>query len=115
MEDYPATEEFPEVVASIYTSFLPSSLVALSFIIILVWELVAAGQVRSNSARLHEQQARIVEQSQQIQSKLEKLARDLIEVAASDDDAKAIVAKYQINVTNPTPTSGPATSATAKP
>jgi hypothetical protein len=51
-----------------------------------------------------------VEQSKEVQAKLEKLARDLIDVAGGDDDAKAIVTKYQINVTNPTPGSSPATA-----
>ncbi len=84
-----------------YNSFLPLALTSASVIIILIWELVVAGQGRSNFNHLRDQQTPIVEQSKKIQTALEKLARDLIEISATDEDAKAIVTKYQINVAAP--------------
>lgn len=95
--------------------FVPLTLLAVSFIIILSWELIVASHARSNARQLGEQQAKMVEQSKKVQTGLEKLARDLIEVSASDDDAKAIVKKYQINVTNPAPGASPAAATTATP
>ncbi len=95
--------------------FMPLSLLAVSFIIILTWELIVAGRARSSARQLREQQGKMVEQSQKVQTGLEKLARDLIEVAGNDDNARAIVTKYQINVTNPAPGSSPAAAASAKP
>ena len=107
------TEDFPTAQRR-HNGFVPLVLVALSFIIILTWELVTGNQARANGRQLREQQSRLVEQSKQIQSGLEKLARDLINVANSDNDAKALVAKYQINISNPTPT-GSAAPSPAKP
>ena len=96
-EDY-ATSMRPS-----HNGFVPLVLIALSVIIVLTWELVTGSQARRNGQQLREQQSKLVEQSKQIQTGLEKLARDLINVASTDSDAKALVAKYQINVTNPAP------------
>src|SRR4029077_10123306 len=81
-----------------YNSFLPLMLLALSLLTILGWELVIGNQARRNGENLHEQQTKMVEQSKKIQVGLEKLARDLIALSQTDTDAKAIVAKYNINV-----------------
>src|SRR2546430_7246068 len=90
-----------------YNSFLPLVVLALSLIVILSWELIVASQLRRNGKELREQQTKMVEQSRNIQTGLEKLARDLIDVSKTDDDAKAIVAKYAIAVNNPSPTPSP--------
>ena len=86
-----------------HNGFVPLVLIALSVIIILTWELMTGSQARRNGLQLRDQQSKLVEQSKQIQTGLEKLARDLINVASTDNDAKALVAKYQINVSNPAP------------
>jgi hypothetical protein len=96
--------------------FIPLVLVAVSLIIILSWELIIGNQARANGGRLREQQAKLVDQSKQIQSGLEKIARDLIDVARSgDDDAKALVTKYGINVSSPAPAASPAASPASSP
>ena len=96
-----------------YNGFVPACLVSLSLIMILSYELVGAGQVRANARQQREQQTKLVEQSHQIQLGLEKLARDLIETARTDDDAKALVTKYDISISNPV--SNPTPSAGASP
>ena len=103
-----------DTVARGYNAFWPLVLLAVSLIVILGWDLIVAGQVRSNGKQLREQQAKMVEQSHQVQVGLEKLARDLIEVAKSDTDAKAIVTKYNISVSEPKP-GAPSASASGSP
>ena len=93
-----------------HNGFIPLTLIAVSLIIIFGWELVIGSQARRNGARLREQQAPMIEKSKQIQGQLEKIARDLIEVSKTDDDAKALVTKYGINVTNPAPGASPSSS-----
>ena len=93
-----------------YTGFVPLVLIALSLISVLSWELFNGIQARQNFYRLREQQARLVEQSKKIQGSLEKLARDLINVANTDTDARSIVTKYGINITNPAASPAPASS-----
>lgn len=93
-----------------HTGFIPLLLIALSFIIILGWELYVGSQARTNGLRLREQQSKLVDQSKQIQTGLEKIARDLINVSTNDEDAKALVAKYRININNPAPAAAPAAS-----
>ncbi len=90
-----------------YNGFLPLVLLALSVIVVLCWELTLAGQARSNGTQLREQQTKIVEQSRKVQTGLEKIARDLIEVSKTDDDAKALIAKYAISINNPAPAASP--------
>jgi hypothetical protein len=99
--------------SSRHNGFVPLLLIALSLILILTWELVTGSQARANGRQLREQQSKLVDQSKQIQTGLEKLARDLINVAGTDPDAKAIVTKYQINISNPNP--APTASASPSP
>src|SRR5436309_2557282 len=95
-----------------HTGFTPLVLIALSFIIILAWELYVGTQARTNGLQLRDQQSKLVDQSKQIQTGLEKIARDLVNVAATDPDAKALVTKYNINISNPAPAAAsPAASA----
>ena len=91
-----------------YNGFIPACLISVSLIIILTYELMVAGQTRANARQLREQQTKLVDQSKQVQSGLEKIARDLIEVSKTDDDAKAIVTKYNISVANPVASPAPA-------
>ena len=82
------------------TAFWPVMLVGLSLIAVLVWQLRAATQVKEHGAQMRDQQVKLVNQSRREQAGLQKFARDLIEVAKTDDEAKAIVTKYGIAVTN---------------
>ena len=103
MNGAPEFENGTLVPARRYNGFVPACLIAASLIIILVYELTVASQARSNAKQLRDQQTKVVEQSRQIQTGLEKIARDLIEVAKTDDDAKALVSKYAISVASPAP------------
>ena len=82
-------------------AFIPLTLIAASLIVLVGWDLSVAAQAHANALQLREQQGKMVEQSKKVQTDLEKLARDLIEVGESDSDAKAIVTKYNISVTAP--------------
>jgi hypothetical protein len=86
------------------SSFVPFLLLAVSLIAVLSWQLWVGNQGRLNGRRLQAQQTRTVEESKQIQRKLEELARDLINVAQSDNDARALVTKYHITFRSPSPT-----------
>lgn len=92
------------------TAFWPVSLVALSLCAILVWQLIVANQVRQHATQLIEQQNKLVDQSRRVQAGLQKFARDLIEVAKTDEEAKNIVTKYGISMTNPAPAAAPQAS-----
>src|SRR5690242_5839631 len=106
MEDQPIygadeAHALPDKRAARFNGFLPLTLLAVSWIIVLVWQLGLTGQAKGNARTLRDQQTKLVEQSKAVQAGLERLARDLVEVAKTDDDAKAIVAKYNINITPP--------------
>ena len=109
-ESSPSFSATAETPGSRYNGFIPLLLVCASVLVILTWELIVAGQMRSNARNLHDQQAKMVEQSTKVQGSVEKLARDLIELAKTDDDAKALVAKYAISVAAPAPGASPAAS-----
>ena len=90
------------------TAFWPFLLVAVSLCSILGWQIRVASQVQEHGAQLRDQQVKVVEQSKRMQAGLQKFARDLIEVAKTDADAKAIVDKYGISVNSPAPAAAPA-------
>jgi hypothetical protein len=96
-----------------YTGFWPLTLLALSFGIIMGRELMVSADLRTRGAKLKEQQVRMVEQSRRTQAGLEKLARDLIEVSKTDEEASAIVKKYAITMNSPAPGSSPAAASAA--
>jgi hypothetical protein len=88
-------------------SFLPIVLISLSLIVFLSWQwnVIAKNRdnlnttkqkldefVTNNIPKLDDQVAK----ARQVQSGLEKLVLDLLEVAKTDADAKAIVTKYNI-------------------
>ena len=108
--DHFPNEPQPTAIDRRFNAFVPLVLVAVSVIVILGWELGVGSQARSNGRQLREQQTKLVEQAKQIQTGLEKIARDLVEVARTDDDAKAIVTKYNINISNAMPGASPAAS-----
>jgi hypothetical protein len=93
-------------------SFLPLTLLSVSLISFFSWQLwiisVQSNNLKdskqkledfvSNSVpKLDEQGAR----AKQVQAGLEKLVLDLLEVAKTDNEAKAIVQKYQIQQQKP--------------
>ena len=105
VDQAPATER------AAYSTFWPLTLVAISIALILLWGLRDARQLRRSNEQLRQQQAELVERSQQLQVGLEKLARELLDLAQTDEDAKALVAKYNISVSNTTPAVAPPAAA----
>jgi hypothetical protein len=96
------------VATTVPTAFWPLLLVGLSLIAVLVWQLRAATQVKEHGGQMRDQQVKLVDQSRRVQAGLQKFARDLMEVAKTDDEAKAIVTKYGIAVTNSGAAAAPA-------
>jgi len=104
-------------------SFIPIVLVTLSIIIAFVWQLqiisMQRDQLQTNKQKLEDfVQNTIpklddqVAKSKQIQAGLEKLVLDLLELAKTDSDAKAIVTKY--NIQQQAPPAGAAASPAAR-
>src|SRR5438874_2601889 len=87
--------------------FIPLLLLTVSILFIFIWQLVNISQQRSafqEAQRKTEEfvttntpkQEELVKQSKELQTKLEKLVTDLLELAKTDPDAKAITDKYKI-------------------
>jgi hypothetical protein len=112
MADLYSAKKTETVVRTAPTAFWPFTLLALSLCAILVWQLLTANQVKEHGVQMREQQVKMVDQSRKVQAGLQKFARDLIEVAKTDDEAKSIVTKYGISVTNPAPAAPAAPAAT---
>jgi len=87
--------------ANRYTPFWPLCLMALSLAIFLGWQLTAAVRQHSGLLRMQEQQTILAGQAAQAESKLQAMIVDLLTLAKTDADAKAIVLKYRINMNSP--------------
>jgi hypothetical protein len=93
-------------------TFVPIVLISLSLIFMFIWQLKT---ISTQSDMLHSTKQKIdevannqlpkldeqVQQSKKIQTGLEKLAYDLLDLAKTDPDAKAIVQKYNIQSQQP--------------
>jgi uncharacterized membrane protein len=79
-------------------AFWPISILAVSLIAILLWQLVLGVQAKQSlQAQLTQPQRKTsLEEAKKLQVALEKLVNDLIDTAETDKDAKTIVEKYQI-------------------
>lgn len=94
---------------------LPFALLTAAIAVVMVAQTVnvfkARTALRENKTQLidvvHKREA-LVGQSKDIQKKLEKLVLDLLVLAKTDDDAKTIVQKYNIQQGNPTGAAEPA-------
>lgn len=104
-------------------SFVPIVLLSLSIIVFFVWQLKIISQDRdtlqTNKQKMEEfEQSTLpklddqVGKAKQIQAGLEKLVLDLLDVAKTDSEAKAIVTKYNIQQQAP---AGSPTPASQKP
>ena len=79
------------------SAFIPLTLLAVSLLIVFIWQLSNISSQRSGLQNLIQNQQQAVQQSHQVQAGLEKIVGDLLDLAqGGDDDAKAIVAKYGI-------------------
>jgi hypothetical protein len=91
-----------------FSPFLPLCLMALSLVIILGWQLTLGVQQYLGSLRMVDQQAVLVNQAAQTESKLQSMMTDLLLLAKTDTQAQAIVAKYRITLNaNKPDTTGP--------
>lgn len=77
-------------------AFLPVLLLGLSVLLFFVFQISQLAAQRGAIETTIGRQDQVVKQSRQIQDMLKGVALDLLNVAKSDDNAKAIVAKYNI-------------------
>ena len=84
--------------ANIYTPFWPLFLLALSLVLFLGWQVMGAMRQRSTLLRMQGQQEILAAQAAEAENRLQPLLMDLVNLARTDADAKAIVAKYRINI-----------------
>jgi len=74
--------------------FVPFLILGLSYCIFLVWQLANVNTQHTALERTIQQQEAQVQQSGRVQGALTKLYQDLIETAKTENDAKAVVQKY---------------------
>lgn len=88
-------------------AFLPLALLSISLILIFIWQLSTISSQRSAFQSTIQRQEELVSQSHKVQEGLEKLVNDLLDLAQTDEESKAIVQKYGIarnaNPQAPTP------------
>ena len=109
------SEEFNQESASGHccasSAFIPLVLLALSFNVLLVWQVINYHTQRGQLETALKNQAAAVTQSQQAQTGVTKLMTDLAKTAQTDDTAKSIVnayAKYFRPNASPAPAASPA-------
>jgi hypothetical protein len=77
-------------------AFIPLVLLSLSFIVLLGWQVSNSSTQRGQIENAITRQEPAVNQSQQLQASLGKLAGDLLQVAQTDGTARAIAQKFGI-------------------
>ena len=82
-------------------AFLPLVLVTLTLVLLIGFQLSAMLTQRSVLNSIITQQIEPVQQAQQAQAGLQKLATDLLEAAKTDPEAAAIVQQFGIAVQQP--------------
>jgi len=80
------------------SGFLPLVLVTLTLVLLIFFQLSAMFQQGSALRNIIAQQAPAVQQAQQAQQGLQKLATDLLRAAETDQDAQAIVKEFGISM-----------------
>jgi len=75
-------------------AFLPLTLLLLSFLLNLIWQLSAILSQRSGFQNMIQQQNELVSRSRGVQAGYQKLMNDLLNLAETDEDAKAIANKH---------------------
>ncbi|MCX6997800.1 MAG: hypothetical protein NTV49_12110 [Kiritimatiellaeota bacterium] len=99
-----------EITESSDKAFWPIALVALSLILVLGRDLYVSSKQKVMLKQIGIQQDQGVLQSRQVAANFEKMMRDLLQLAQTDTDAKAIVTKYGIKITEPPAAPAPARS-----
>lgn len=99
----------PEPEPCHFNGFWPVLLIGISVIVILSWEIWVGIDTRQTQQQMQQQQGKVVEQSKQAQANLEKLVRGLVELAKTDDEARRLVTKFAIKISDSSvPTATPA-------
>ena len=93
-------------------AFIPVVLLALSFIVLLGWQVSNTSTQKGLFEDAIKRQEPAVNQAQQMVTGLTKLATDLLDAAQTDDTAKAIAAKYVQKNGTAAPAASPAASPT---
>lgn len=85
------------------TTFITLTMLAISLLLLLSWQLVLGIQTKQNlnAQKLQPQRIIALEESKKVQVNLEKIVVDLMKLSETDSDAKAIVDKNQIRRTSP--------------
>jgi len=91
-----------QIAASNHRIYGPVILIAASIIVLLGRDLLDATQQQAKLKQIIAQQEQGVIRSRQVAASFEKMMRDLLQMAQTDADAKAIIAKYGIAI-NPPP------------
>ncbi len=92
-----------------YHGFWPVLLIGLSFLLVFAWEIRVGVATRQTARQLQQEQVLKADQAKEVQARLEKLVRSLVELSKTDEEAKRIVTQFGVKVMDPTgPTSKPA-------
>ncbi|MEI6514707.1 MAG: hypothetical protein WCO77_01910 [bacterium] len=79
--------------------FLPISLIALSSIVLLTWNLIIVVNQHYNGVRISAQQEIQFAQAMQTETKLKQMMSDLVDLSKTDTGAETIVKRYRIAFT----------------
>jgi hypothetical protein len=79
-----------------YSGFWPLALLGIAFVLLLSYQLIDVFIQRDNLNQQFKQQIDLVTRSIQTQNALQRLAGELLTLADTDPDAKAITNKYKI-------------------
>ena len=97
------------------TAFAPLFILSVSFFVVLAWNFTQALQQYSAASRMETQQEVLVMQAAQSEAKVKAMMEDLITLAKTDEDAAAIVKKFQIKINGPAAPQSAAPAPVAKP
>jgi hypothetical protein len=100
--------QYPSRPGAVRSLLLPFLLLAISLAAIFIWQIVTminqGSAMRSTRTQLSEalqKREELVRQSGELQSKLQAVVVDLLELAKTSEKAKAIVQKYNIQQAPP--------------
>ena len=79
-----------------YSAFLPLLLALIAFLLILSWNLYGVVRQHNYLQRMEVQIGEASAQSAQAEQKLKAMLSDLVDLAAQDEDAAAIIRRYRI-------------------
>ncbi len=101
VEPEPATPSVVHPREERFHGFWPLLLMGTSLLLILSWEILVGIRTRETAQQTQQQQIRLVDQAKQVQVGLEKLVRTLVDLSKTDDDAKRLVTKFGIKISEP--------------